>query len=160
MGIKFAPSAVCRSASPFFDVIGGGGDVLVSGEVGDAGVVGVAAIIAARAGGEGAAGDAEVQHLMKVRDEQGGAVFLRLQSFGDGRAGGFGGADVAQFLEPAIEEAGRVGRIELGESGGVNGAVGGKEDKEIEIARRLQAVKGGGDGVGETAGGHRREGEL
>ena len=71
-----------------------------------------------------------------------------------GGAGGFGQGDVVQFLEPAIEEAGRGARVELGEGGGVNGAVGGEGGEEVKIPRCLEDVKRGGDGVGEAAGGY------
>ncbi len=136
------------------DLPGGLGHKVLGGEVGDGRGADVPPIVAARAGGEGAAGDAEIQHLVEVAHGHREAGADLRESGGERGLGGEGEVHVAGFLEEPIEKAlgGRV--VELGPVVSADGPVSGDWRVLPLIARGSEGADHGRHGVGKAAVGH------
>ena len=115
------------------DVVEGGLDGGVAGEVRDGGVVNTAPVIRAGAGGEGAADDAEVEDLVKVRGEEGGACGDLRKGAGERGLRGECDVHIGGFFDDAVEQAGGVGRVELCKLLGGDGALGGGGSGDVLV---------------------------
>ena len=98
------------------DLLRGSGHGVVGGEIGHGAGGDIAAVVAAGAAAEVAAGDAEIEHLVEVGDKHGEPGGLLGEVGGERGLAGLGDVHVAGFLdEAALERGRRGGEVELGE---------------------------------------------
>jgi hypothetical protein len=139
---------------PADDILGDLGDFVVATERRETIGVDVASVVAARADGEVAPGDAEVEDLVEVRAIHGQPGGGEAERVGERRLRGLGDVDVVGFFfEPAVER-GRIGVVELRPEVIRDGAVGGVRRVVVGLCGGFECAQDGRCAVGQAAVGH------